>query len=144
MICYLFSKKLNTSIFWLYHRYNPIMKLCRHLYAMRHLCHVFCSTLSCSSDHKFWQQNYNLQNNTISIKLNKDSIDKCKRFLSNLVIIRTDWCLWWPKKGSTSLFVIRHRLFRTKATYPIIRLQIGLDNVDDLITDLNNALITTE
>ncbi len=43
------------------------------------------------------------------------------------------------KKSSVSLFVIRHRLFGIKATYPIIRLQIGLDNVDDLITDLNQC-----
>ena len=46
-------------------------------------------------------------------------------------------------KSSISLVIIRYRLFRTKITYPIIRLQIGVDNVDDLITDLNNTLITT-
>ncbi|PIM95211.1 cystathionine beta-lyase [Candidatus Hodgkinia cicadicola] len=129
---------LNASIFRLYNRYNSIMKLCRHLYAMRHLCHVFCPALPSSPDHKLWQQNYNLQNNTISIKLNENSIDKCKKFLSNLAIIRTDG-VHGGNKSSASLFVIRHRLFETETTYPIIRLQIGSDDVDDLITDLNNA-----
>ncbi|PIM95957.1 cystathionine beta-lyase [Candidatus Hodgkinia cicadicola] len=133
---------LNASIFRLYQRYNPIMKLCRHLYTMRHLCQVFCPALPSSSDHGLWQQNYNLQNNTISIKLNENSIDKCKRFLSNLVIIKTDG-VYDGNKTSASLFVIRHRLFGTESTYPIIRLQIGSDDVDGLITDLNNALITT-
>ncbi len=58
------------------------------------------------------------------------------------MIIRIDG-VYDDNKSSTSLFIIRYRLFRTKTTYPIIRLQIGLDDVDDLITDLNNTLITT-
>ncbi|PIM94953.1 cystathionine beta-lyase [Candidatus Hodgkinia cicadicola] len=133
---------LNTSIFRLYQRYNPIVKICRHLYAMKHLCQVFCPALPSSSDHGLWQQKYNLLNNTISIKLNENSIDKCKTFLSNLTFIKTDG-VHGDNKTSASLFVIRHRLFGTESTYPIIRLQIGSDNVDGLITDLTNALTTT-
>ncbi len=91
----------------------------------------------------FEQQNYNLQNNTISIKLNENSIDKCKRFLSNLVGIRTDG-VYSGSKSLALLFVVRPRLFGTETTYSIIRLQIGLDNIGDLITDLNNVLITTK
>ncbi len=58
------------------------------------------------------------------------------------MVIKTDG-VYNDNKTSTSLFVIRHRLFGTESTYPIIRLQIGLDDVDDLITDLNNTLIVT-
>ncbi|PIM95870.1 PLP-dependent transferase [Candidatus Hodgkinia cicadicola] len=133
---------INNSIFRLYSRYNPIMKLCRHLSKMKHLCQVFCPASRSSPDNWLWQQNYNLQNNIISIKLNKNSINKCKKFLSNLAVIKTDG-VYNDNKTSASLFVIRHRLFGTESTYPIIRLRIGLDDIDNLITDLNNALITT-
>ncbi|PIM95766.1 cystathionine beta-lyase [Candidatus Hodgkinia cicadicola] len=131
---------LKSSIIRIWQNQNSIIKLCKYLYAMRYLCHVFCPALPSSLDHELWKKAYKLQNNIISFRLNKGSIEKHERFVANLRDFKTKLCD--DNTSTASVFVVKDRGFEPKQTYPIIRLQIGSENIDHLMNDLNLAFLT--
>ncbi|PIM95754.1 cystathionine beta-lyase [Candidatus Hodgkinia cicadicola] len=135
--CLLILKSLKTTTIRLYYHHNSVIKINTYLNLSCHVDYVFSPLQLRSPDHQLWKRDYKLSNGLISFILKKNSLENCKKFLNNLKIFGLGWS-WGGYKSLAAIADIKHRHFKTN-NGPIIRLQIGFEDINDLINDLESS-----
>ncbi len=136
--CFVLLKTLKSTIVRLHYHHDIAIKICEYLNTVKHVSHILYPALLNSPYYKLWQRDYNLCNGTLSFVLNGCSIENCKRFLNNLKIFGLGWS-WGGYKSLVSIVDLSHRSFVPSFNGPVIRLQLGFENVNDLIQDLKSS-----
>ncbi|MFP3018978.1 MAG: PLP-dependent transferase [Candidatus Hodgkinia cicadicola] len=110
---------------------------------------IYCPALPSFNGHKVWLRDYKILNGQVSFELlnNKNqsltTLELSLRFLNRLQVIGLGWS-WGGFRSLASLVDCTSRLYKTANDASIIRLYIGLEDLNDLAWDLNMALNSTE
>ncbi|PIM95828.1 PLP-dependent transferase [Candidatus Hodgkinia cicadicola] len=136
--CTLVLKNLKSVFVRLYYHHNSVVKVCKYLTTSGYVSHVFSPILPWSPDHKLWKRDYKLSNGIISFTLKSNKIEDYKRLLDGLKIFGLGWS-WGGYKSLAAIADTKHRHFKGITNTPIIRLQIGFEDINDLINDLDNS-----
>ncbi len=136
--CTLVLKNLKSVLVRLHHHHNSVVKMCKYLTTSCHVNHVFSPILPWSPDHKLWKRDYKLSNGIISFTLKSNNVGNYKRLLDDLKIFGLGWS-WRGYKSLAAISDTRHRHFKRTTNNLIIRLQIGFEDINDLINDLDNS-----
>ena len=84
------------------------------------------------------KKDYKLSNGIISFTPKTNKIEDYKRLLDGLKIFGLGWS-WEGYKSLAAIADTKHRYFKERTNNPIIRLQIGFEDINDLINDLNSS-----
>ncbi|RCL00575.1 MAG: cystathionine beta-lyase [Candidatus Tokpelaia sp. JSC189] len=137
---YLILRGLRTMRVRLEHQQKTALALARWLEGQQQIDHVLYPALKSNSSYKLWKRDFNGAAAIFSIVLKTGGRHEAHTFLNNLKLFG----LGYSWGGFESLAVHANLADRTisRVNYrgPVLRLQIGLEDFDDLKTDLSNAL----
>ncbi|MFP3037794.1 MAG: PLP-dependent transferase [Candidatus Hodgkinia cicadicola] len=133
---YIVLKSLKSMMIRLKYHNDCVIKIYKYLNTVKCISGILCPFNKESPDYELWKRDYGLSNGVLSFVFENNSYETCKRFLNNLKIFGLGWS-WGGYKSLASIVDINHRLFAPKFKGKIIRLQIGFENVNDLIWDLD-------
>ncbi|MBP0617024.1 cystathionine beta-lyase [Jiella mangrovi] len=116
------------------------LELARWLEKRPDIAKVYHPALPGAAGHEFWSRDFDGASGVFSVELHKRHPDALRSFVDALDMFRIGFS--WG--GFESLVLPAHPETRTLPLWndrgPIIRLQIGLEDVDDLRADLERAL----
>ncbi|MGA9795696.1 MAG: cystathionine beta-lyase [Rhizomicrobium sp.] len=138
--CFLALRGLRTMAVRLARHQENALKLARWLKARPEVARVLHPGLEDDRGHELWKRDFNGASGLFGMELKPVAAEKFAAFMDNLKLFGMGFS--WG--GYESLIVPSH-IHRTVAPFqangPVVRIHAGLENADDLIADLEEALV---
>ncbi|AUG33790.1 cystathionine beta-lyase [Candidatus Hodgkinia cicadicola] len=124
------------------HHHLCALKIAKFLETVSGVIKILCPALPSFSYYRLWKRDYSLTNSVLSFVLDCSEgakrLQLAERFLNNLKVFGLGWS-WGGYKSLAAPVVLAHRAFAPDFGGPVLRLNIGLECLDDLIWDLEKA-----
>lgn len=124
------------------HHHMCALKIAKFLETVSGVVKVMCPALPSFPHYRLWKRDYSLTNSVLSFVLDCSDgakrLQLAKRFLDNLKVFGLGWS-WGGYKSLAAPVLLAHRAFATDFGGPVLRLNVGLECLDDLIWDLEGA-----
>ncbi|XNX62390.1 MAG: PLP-dependent transferase [Candidatus Hodgkinia cicadicola] len=134
---YVVLKGLKTAKARLSFHYGSAVEVASFLETVASVDEVFYPAVPSSPYYELWKLSYKLAGGVLSFSLRGDC-DKAKRFLNKLKVFGLGWS-WGGYKSLASVVDVSGRRYPPLGGHVIVRLQLGMEETDDLIWDLDQA-----
>lgn len=136
-------RSMRTMGLRLAHQSETALKLARWLETMPQVAQVLHPALESHVGHKIWKRDFSGASSLFSIVLKTGGEKEAGAFLNALHIFGLGYS--WGGFESLAVEVnLEDRTIKHQYSGPILRLQIGIEDFDDLKTDIEQALIATK
>lgn len=136
-------RSMRTMGIRLSHQSKTALKLAQWLETMPQVANVLHPALESHIGHKIWQRDFSGASSLFSIVLKKGADMEANAFLNSLKIFGLGYS--WGGYESLAVEVnLEDRAIKHQYPGPILRLQIGIEDFDDLKADIEQALTATK
>lgn len=135
-------RSMRTMAVRLKHQGETALQLAKWLETKPQISQVLHPALSCHKGHTIWQRDFTGSSSLFSIVLKSGGDEQAEAFLNSLKIFGLGYS--WGGYESLAVQVnLSDRTIKQHYSGPVLRLQIGIEDIDDLKADLENALKAT-